>query len=111
MKPKPKPNRVLILVLLAGLLAIASICVSCTALKTELGLGNPSTNAPPIATQLQTAAPLAEAAIPSPWGSIVSSSLMSLAAIASAVAAWHAKNSAALSASANPAAAANKATT
>jgi hypothetical protein len=98
--------------LLAVATLTASVCLftsACSSLKSELGLtptpAMTTTNAagvvtitPPLAAQLNEAAPIAGATLPAPWGGIVQATLLLLAGSASAVATFHARKSALASA-------------
>jgi hypothetical protein len=98
--------------LLAVATLLASVCLltsACSSLKSELGLtptpAMMTTNAvgvvtitPPLAAQLNDAAPIAGATLPAPWGGIVQATLLLLAGSASAVATFHARKSAVASA-------------
>jgi hypothetical protein len=53
---------------------------------------------PPLAEQLNEAAPIAGSTIPQPWGGIIQATLLLLAGSASAVATFHARKSAVASA-------------
>ena len=104
--------------LLAVATLLASVCLltsACSSLKSELGLtptpAMTATNAvgvvtitPPLAAQLDEAAPIAGATLPAPWGGIVQASLLLLAGSASAVATFHARKAAVASATASVAA-------
>jgi hypothetical protein len=104
--------------LLAVATLLASVCLltsACSSLKSELGLtptpAMTATNAvgvvtitPPLAAQLDEAAPIAGATLPAPWGGIVQASLLLLAGSASAVATFHARKAAVASTAASVAA-------
>ena len=105
-------------ILRSPLLAVAvlatSVCLftsACSSLKSELGLkptpAMTTTNAagvvtitPPLAAQLNEAAPIAGATLPAPWGGLVQATLLLLAGGASAFATFHARKSAVASAQA-----------
>lgn len=77
---------------------VVLFCSACAALKTELGVGVQPTNNPPLAVQLNTAAPVVAAVVPTPWGTLLSAVLNLMATGAAAFATFHARAAARTSA-------------
>jgi hypothetical protein len=75
------------------MLCIAAwITIGCGTVQKEVYSPAGTTNAPPIANQLNGAAAVVGAVVPQPWGAIVSTALGSLATLFASIAAMHAKN-------------------
>lgn len=94
-------------VLLAACVFLATT-TGCRALKSEISTPAGTTNAPPITTQLQTAATVTQTVLPPPWGDLIASLLATSAA---AFAAYAAKHSGAAATSSAAAAASSASTT
>ncbi len=95
-------NKVLASMALCMALCASSAFVGCAALQSELTPSTPAvTNAvtgvvtppgPPVATaQLQSAATVAAAVVPEPWGTLIAAALNLLATGAAAYATFHAR--------------------
>ena len=100
--------------------SITLLCLSCAALKNEFGInpgpGNMTTNGvgqvnvqPPISAQLNQAAPVVQATVPEPYGTLIAALLNLAATGAAAFATFHARSAAASAQTASASSAASSA--